>query len=112
MLCLIGGLLSGCAMARSPSSYKVTIPALEAAPVEIPCYPAGPGLRRCVAIIQESADSDRVYEVITRADRQAIVRALKGACLANGQTEAECLAAPAQQLPQAIPTWPALPASQ
>jgi hypothetical protein len=71
----------------------VTIPALEAAPQPIPCYPAGPLERRCVAIIVEDASStERVYEVILQKDRQRLVRELKSACLANGQTKRDCQA--------------------
>ena len=70
---LIGGLLFGCAMAPSRSSYRVVVPELELVPMEIPC-----GVHRCM--------------VLFKSDWERVVRELKAACLANGQTPQDCQA--------------------
>ncbi len=63
--------LCACAPAPSPSTYRVIVPELYEAPVEVAC-----GEHRCIVLYKE--------------DYKNIVRELKAACLANGQSKREC----------------------
>ena len=76
---LIGGLSFGCGMGRG-SSYLVILPTLTAAPQEVSCRIGPPGQptreRRCVVVVKE--------------DWEALVRELKAACLAGGQSAIVC----------------------
>ena len=73
LLALVGAVSFGCATKAVTSSYRVVVPELALQPLEIPC-----GIHRCV--------------VVFKSDWERIVRELKGACLANGQTMQECQA--------------------
>lgn len=72
MLLLLGLVaISGCARVPLQSTYQVVVPELSAMPLEIPC-----GTRRCTVVIKE--------------DYESLVRELKAACIANGQSKKAC----------------------
>lgn len=64
--------ISGCATAPGPSPYRVTMPILHERPTD---YQLAEGIW---------------YRCYRREDAQAIVIELKAACLALGQSPAEC----------------------
>lgn len=70
MILLAG--ISGCATAPKPSPYRVAVPILHAIPTD---YQIEEGIW---------------YRCYRRDDALAIVRELKAACLAHGQTPEEC----------------------
>lgn len=75
---LAAALISGCAP-KLPSSattgYRVIIPPLAVQPVARECH-VGDRWLPCVLILRD--------------DYEALIRALKGACLALGQSDEEC----------------------
>lgn len=73
LVLLTVGLLSGCAQAGPLSGYRVTIPELDCEPL----YHEYRGLQ---------------LVTLCRNDYRRIVRELKAACLAEGQTPKECQA--------------------
>lgn len=68
---------SGCALTLHPWSYRVQIPELRAAPVELGCRVGG---------------TPDICLLVLREDWEALVRELKAACLALGGTPRECQA--------------------
>jgi hypothetical protein len=71
------GLISGCATVPGKSKYTVSMPTLSAHPREVPCKLNDEAIT-CLVVVEE--------------DWNAIVRELKAACIANGQTPKECFA--------------------
>lgn len=77
LLALTGALASACATGPGISTYRVTIPILQAKPKEATC--------RHLEILEPCT-------VLLTRDYQAIVRELKVACLALGGSPKECQA--------------------
>jgi hypothetical protein len=75
-------LLCGCVTGPGPSSYRVTIPVLE----------ISPRIVDCTILTRDGTPSQRKCLTLLQTDYQGIVRELKAACLALGQTKAECQA--------------------
>ncbi|HEV8642265.1 MAG TPA: hypothetical protein VGV13_14300 [Methylomirabilota bacterium] len=69
----------GCATPAGLSSYRVTLPVLQATPRELTCH-------------LEEAETTCV--VMLRDDLRALVRELKAACLALGGSPGDCQAVP------------------
>ena len=72
---LVAVVISGCSQVAVGSSYRVLIPLLQANPITVNCA-TGSFQGECVLLL--------------KSDYEAIVRELKAACLANGQTAEEC----------------------
>ncbi len=70
-------MVAGCATSAGPSRFRVEIPVLQAPPIQGTCRLNGEPVD-CVAVL--------------KTDWENIVRALKAACLANGQSREDCLA--------------------
>lgn len=70
-------ILSGCASSKAPSPFRVEIPVLQAPPIQGNCLLNSQPVP-CIAVI--------------RSDWENVIRALKAACLANGQSREECSA--------------------
>lgn len=70
-------ILGGCASSRGAAPFRVEIPVLSAPPIQGNCRLNGEPVP-CVAVLQ--------------SDWENVIRALKAACLANGQSKQECLA--------------------
>ncbi len=75
LVVLMAGLAFGCRTGPDQSAYRVKIPILTASPIVVECMRQG---------------HDEVCELWTQKDIQAVVRELKAACLATGQTKDEC----------------------
>lgn len=72
-------LLGGCTTVQGGSSYRVTMPELEAPPMIVNCTmqsPTGPKVGQCV--------------IIWRPDYTEIIVELKAACVGLGGSEEEC----------------------
>ncbi len=77
LLGLMAALVSSCGLMRGPSTYRVQLPVLGAQPLTVPC---------------EVGDHSDVCILVLKRDYETIVRELKAACLALGQTPAACQA--------------------
>lgn len=75
LISLMGALLSGCATRATALKYTIQIPLLGAAPDTVSCRDRR-GITKCIVMRED--------------DYRALVRELKAACLANGQSKAEC----------------------
>ena len=76
----MGVLISACGTTPVRSTYSVFVPKLKAAPIYQDCqFTAKDG-----TVLTETCAR------ILRSDLDLIIRELKGACIANGQTEEEC----------------------
>lgn len=69
----------GCVTPAGPSSYRVTLPVLQAPPREVTCH-------------LEEAEATCV--VVLREDWRKVIRELKAACLAMGGSPEACGAGP------------------
>lgn len=77
LLLVASAAISGCAAGRLPWSYRVRIPELRAAPIEVNCLLGGQPAE-CVLVL--------------KPDWEDVVLELKAACLAVGGTPKECQA--------------------
>ena len=76
----MGVLISACAPTPVRSTYSVFVPKLKAAPVYQECQFTG----KDGVILTETCAK------LLKSDLELIIRELKGACIANGQTDEEC----------------------